>query len=302
MLFLAILLAALSAAERAEFIARFKTPPVTVVSGLVSVYADCDAGQRREFQQPVADFAGNICRRLYTADNLREEHQEHPAIAIHVQDGRGPDTNVVTTVMTRDEHKFIRIRLPSPRYSDMDALRNAVVRGYYLTIHNKEISDDEAAVIFAELSPEVRAANRMAEVAAWRDAGHLKLGEDDESMLKEMRKVHIPGEITGPELQVFASRLNLYPESYRFPFAGKYHTLSFLEAIDVAKDDPAVRLAAANKVQELLLYGSGHGEEMSTLVKEYGLFLVELAKYEKPPEELKRILFATDLKMKGMVK
>ena len=53
------------ALTRAEIIERMRTPPITMVQGLVSVYADCDAEQRREYQQPVAAFAANICRTMY---------------------------------------------------------------------------------------------------------------------------------------------------------------------------------------------------------------------------------------------
>ena len=300
MLLTALLVLALT---RAEIIERFKTPPITTVAGFVSVYADCDAEQRREFQQPVSDYVSNICRELLAADNIKEKHRESPAIVVHIQDGRGPNTNVLAQVIKRTEtDRFTRIHLPSPKYSDMDALRNEIVRAYYLVMHEEEITAPAAAILYAELNPATRANHRMAEVAAWRRAGTLPPGKDDEEMLKEMRKVHIPGAITPAEMKVFAARLNLYPATYHTLFAGHYRTLSFREAIDVAQRDPAVRQAAADKVPELLLFGSGHGLEMESLVKSYSVFLLGLASDKMQPKELHQLLDVLESKMKGMMK
>jgi len=106
MLLASILLLALT---RAEILERFKAAPVTKVSGLVQVVADCPADMRREFQGPVATFVADVCRTLYRAENAHERPFVAPGIVVYVGDVRTNVTAVVVKPRTR--HLPARARL-----------------------------------------------------------------------------------------------------------------------------------------------------------------------------------------------
>ena len=99
----------------------------------------------------------------------------------------------------------------------------------------------------------------------------------------------------------FASRLFLYPELYAMPFCGKYAACSFRDAVLFAKEDPFVRLAAYQKIQSLMLFGSGHGDKMNAAVTAYARFLAELARFKLSGEELLKLLDDADAKLKGVL-
>ena len=298
-----ILLAiAMLALTRAEIIERMKAPPLTMVQGLVSVYGNCDSARRREYQQPIAGFAADICRKLYAGNGLKESRFTSPRIVITIGDEQAAVTNVISTIRERDGEKQLRISLPSPEHSDVEALRAAVARGFFLAVKDVELSDEEAMREYRKTDPVLRAEDSMRALDAWRKEGESSGEEADEDFLKTMRTVHVPGMIFKSEAAVFGSRLYLYPDNYRFPFAGKYTELSFLEAIRVRHQDMRVRLAALKKVTEVVAFGGGHGEEMDDLVEGYSKFLRELATGEDNDAELYAEIQALYEKLKGMCK
>lgn len=275
------------ALTRAEIIERMRTPPITMVQGLVSVYADCDAEQRREYQQPVAAFAANICRTMYAGAAMREKRFSEPGIAIHLGNGRDGATNVVSSAVARGDGSWLmRIKLPSPGSFDMAALRAAVARGFCLAVQGEDLSEAAAVRRLLDADPALRAQGALERLEAWRAEGDLPPGATDEDMLKTMRTVHLPGDVLRQELRIFASRLNLYPNTYRFPFVGKFHELSFREAITLREVDPRIRLAAFAKATEIRVYGGGHGEAMDKLVDGYCGFLKDLAMGKDNRDEL----------------
>ncbi len=301
MAFLASIL--LFALTRAEIIDRMKAPPITVVQGLVTVYGDCGKERRRAFQQPVAMFAGDICRDLYLKCGLKESRFPEPGIVIHIGDSEGNETNVVTRVSVREGEKSnIKILLPSPAHSDMDALRLAVVRGFCLAVMDKELDDAGAEAFYRTLDPVLRAEYNLAKLDAWRDEGVYDDEASDEDLLKEMRKVHVPGRILKSELRSFASRLYLMPDFQRHRFAGKYECVSFREAIWLRDEDPRVRLAAYRKIPELIVHGGGHGEEMDAAVAAYCEFLNKLALGTDDDKLLETMLDVADKKLKELEK
>lgn len=301
MVFIASIL--LLALTRAEIIDRMKAPPITVVQGLVSVYGDCGKERRRTFQQPIAMFAGDVCRDLYQKNSLKESRFPEPRIVIHIGDSEGGETNVVTHVSRRDGDKpRFKILLPSPAHSDMDALRLAVVRGFCLAVLDKELDDAGANAFCRSLDPVLRAEDDLAKLDAWRDEGAVDAETSDEDMLKEMRKVHVPGRILKSELRSFASRLYLLPGFHRHRFAGKYECVSFREAIGVREEDPRIRLAAYRKIPELIIHGGGHGEEMDAAVAAYCEFLNKLAIGTDEARLLEAMLDVADRKLKELEK
>lgn len=295
--FAAILLFALT---RAEIIERLKAPPITDMDGLVQVYADCPSDMRREYQGPVATFVSDICTTLYKSQMMKPVHFEEPGIIVHVGSVRTNVTDVVASVGQREKGgAFTRIRLPAPGYSDRKALRVAVVKAFFLAVKGETLDDAAALKRLREADPVLRVEDERAELKRWRELGVFEPGRDDEYYLRLLRSVLAPGIASHEDVVNFASRLRLYPEYHGTPFCGRYESLSFDEAIDVA-NDADVRLAAINKVKELLLFGGGHGDKMTAAVMTYGLFLVELAKGEKPPEELRKMLDLAEEMLKGV--
>ncbi len=294
-----ILLVALT---RAEIIDRFKAAPVTQLDGLVQVYGDCPADMRREYQLPVASFTSDICRKLYAAERKRQVKFADPGIIIRIGDVRTNITDVIARPATRDGGaKFTRIYLPSPSGADLGKLRHEVVRAFYRAVDGVNLDDTGVTRKLRESDPVTRVEDIQAEVAAWRERGEYAEGKTDDDYLKMLRGVHLPGVATKADVSTFASRLFLYPELYAMPFCGKYAACSFREAVPLAKEDPLVRLAAYQKIQSLMLFGSGHGDKMNEAVEAYAKFLLELARFKLSGEELLNLLDSADTKLKGVL-
>jgi len=290
------------ALTRAEIIDRFNAAPVTQLDGLVQVYGDCSADMRREYQLPVASFVSDVCRKLYAAERKKQLKFAAPGIIVRIGDIRTNMTDVVVRPATRDGGvKFTRIYLPSPSGADIGKLRREVVRAFYRAVDGVDLDDAGVTKKLRESDPVTRVEDIQSEVAAWRERGEYAAGKTDEDYLKLMRGVHLPGAATKPDVTTFASRLFLYPELYAMPFCGKYAVCSFREAILLAKEDPFVRLAAYQKIQSLMLFGSGHGDKMNEAVEAYAKFLAELARFKLTGEELLKLLDDADAKLKGVL-
>ena len=295
----AILLLALT---RAEIIDRFKAAPVTQLDGLVQVFGDCPADMRREFQLPIASFVSDICRKLYAADGKRPARFAEPGIIVRIGDVR---TNVADVVARRFEReggvKFTRIYIPSPGGADLDRLRVEVVRAFCRSVEGMDIDAAEANRRYRASDPVLKAEDIQSDIAAWRWFGRYSAGRTDDDYLKLMRGVHLPGVATRDDVLTFASRLYLYPTYYGKPFCGLYSSCPFREAIDLAKRDPDVRLAAFAKIQSLALFGQGRGDAMNEAVRAYMLFLAELARQKLSEGEMVSLLDEADKKLKGVL-
>ena len=143
-----------------------------------------------------------------------------------------------------------------------------------------------------------KASERRRELEEWlRGEG----GHDDEEALALMRKVLEPGVASERDVLVFASRLQLYPETFDRPFVGGRTSLSFREAIEAAGRDPRVRLAAYLKSNELAVFGGGRGEDLSRAAEAYTLFLRELVRGKMPKSDLSAMLDRADELLRGVV-
>ena len=294
-----ILLAALT---KAEIIDRFRAAPVTQLDGLVQVYGDCPADMRRDFQLPVASFTSVICRKLYAAENRKQLKFADPGIIVRIGDVRTNLTDVIARPATRPGGiKFTRIYLPSPSGADLGKFRHEVVRAFYRAVDGVDLDDASVTKKLREADPVTRVEDIQAEVAAWRERGEYAADKTDEDYLKLLRGVHLPGAATKDDVMTFASRLFLYPELYAMPFCGKYAACSFRDAVLLAKEDPLVRLAAYQKIQPLMLFGTGHGDKMNEAVEAYAKFLTELARFKLSSEELLKLLDDADAKLKGVL-
>ena len=291
-----------AALTKAEIIDRFRAAPVTQLDGLVQVYGDCPADMRREYQLPIASFVSDVCRKLYAAGNRKQVKFVDPGIVIRIGDVRTNIADVVVRPVTRDGGaKFTRIYLPSPSGADIGKFRREVVRAFYRAVDGVDLDDASVTKKLREADPVTRVEDIQAEVAAWRERGEYAAGKTDEDYLKLLRGVHLPGVATKADVTTFASRLFLYPELYAVPFCGKYAACSFRDAIALARKDPAVRFAAYQKIEPLMLFGSGHGEKMNAAVEAYAKFLAELAVLKRTDEELAKLLDDADAQLKGVL-
>ena len=290
------------ALTRAEIIDRFNAAPVTQLDGLVQVYGDCPADMRRDFQLPVASFASGICRKLYAAEHKKPLKFADPGIIVRIGDVRTNITDVIARPATRDGGvKFTRIYLPSPAGADLGKFRHEVARAFYRAVDGVDLDDASVTKKLRESDPVTRVEDIQSEVAAWRERGEYAAGKTDEDYLKLLRGVHLPGVATKADVTTFASRLFLYPEHYSASFCGKYAACSFRDAIALARKDPTIRFAAYQKIQPLMLFGSGHGDKMNAAVEAYAKFLAELAVLKRTDEELAKLLDDADAKLKGVI-
>lgn len=288
----AVLLLALT---RAEIVERFHAAPVSMVDGFVQVSADCPRDIRREYQKPVASFSADICRSLYGARMEKPRHFDHPAILIHLGDVTNRVTNVVTRLSRHaDGSRFVRVYLPAPGSSDRLALALATARAFSLAIDGREIGDAEALGLLRNADPDFRLEEACRRLADWRDRGIYAPGMTDEDYLKLLRKVQRVGTLTLEEARTFASRLVLLPLLNDAPFCGKYRELSFADAIAAAREDVTVRLAAAIKARQIVIFGAGRGEGLQNAADAYSKFLEHLSLGETSEADLRAELAKAD--------
>ena len=289
---------ALLALTRAELVARMKAPVLTMTEGLVKVYADCPEDMRRDYQMPVARFAADVCETLYRGAGEHPRRFADPGIVIHIGSVRTNLTEVTARAETNATRVVTRIYAKSPGYVDQARFRLEIAKAFGRAVLGRELSDRDAVEALVAADPKVRVRERRRELEEWlRGEG----GHDDEEALSLMRKVLEPGVASKRDVLVFASRLQLYPETLDRPFVGGRTSLSFREAIEAAGRDPRVRLAAYLKSNELAVFGGGRGEDLSRAAEAYTLFLRELVRGKMPKSDLSAMLDRADELLRGVV-
>ena len=294
---MSVLAAALVLAlTRAEIIERFKAPPVTKVSGLVQVVADCPADMRKEYQTPIAGFVADLCRTLYRAERMQEVKFAEPGIVVYLGDVRTNQTNVVVRTRSREGGaRFTRLYVPAPGFADLATLRRETVKAFYLAVKDVTMDDAEADRLLLAANPALKVADEYARLDRWLKGERVE--EDDEHYLRLSRSVLEPGVARPEDVTRFASRLFLYPEVYSSPFCGKYDCCSFRDAIAMARKDVRIRFLAYAKSPQVVAYGGGRGDLLLEAAMAYSVFLRELAAYTKSEEELRTLLEDADTKL-----
>lgn len=287
LLLTSVLLLALS---RAELIARFKAPIITQADGMIKVYADCPEDLRREYQVPVARFATETVRTLAQRERREEGKFARPHIVIHLGEVRTNRTDVLAHAVTNGTHVITRILLPSPAYADLTRFRAEVIRAYFRGVRGTELSVESALEAFRAADPQSRMADERARLKAFLQEGR---GEHEQG-LELIRKIISPGRATRQEILIFASRLFLYPPYQCLRFVGRYDRLSFREALNFARIDPRIRIAAYAKAGELPAFGGGRGETLQRAAYAYMDYLLALAEGERNEEELRDLLEKAD--------
>lgn len=282
--------ALLLALSRAEIVARFKAPVLSQAEGNVKVYASCAEDVRREYQGPVARFAGETFAALARAARRPLPRAASPALVLHLGDVRTNRADVVVRVSTNGTKVATRIYLPNPATADLETLRAEVARAYVRFAEGREASPAEALEAWRMTDRDYRVARDLRRLEAWLDRGE---GDDAEGF-SMLWRVFRPGTLSEVEARVFASRLRLYPATFDRPFLGRFASLSFREAVACAAD-PAVRLAARRKADEMPVFGGGRGEALRGAAAAYRVFLLALAKGGFSEGELRDLLEAADV-------
>lgn len=285
----------LAAISRADLIERFKAAPVIKCDGLVQVSGMCPAHVRREFQLPVAAYAADTCRMLYTGLGIKPRKFAEPGIIVYLGEGIGSNATFRTeAVRRRDGTSVTKFWLDAPAFTDVEELRLGFAKAFLLAVKGETADDAAVRKTLRAADPRLRLDDEYRELADWRDRGIYSGGRDDEDYLKLLRRVKNPGETRAEDVTLFASRLFLYPAQYAMPFCDRYSACTFREAIDYAPLDMKVRLVAKRKSTELLVSGAGHDEKLAAAVSAYATFLNELAALEKSREELIAMLERAD--------
>jgi hypothetical protein len=283
------------ALTRSEIIERMKAPVMVRSEGLVKVYSDCPEDMRREYPPAVAGYAADTVDRLYASLSMKPEKFAYPGIKIYVGDVRTNDSQVVVRVRRRPDGGIMTvIYLKAPGYSDLDRLRIELVKAFFLAVRGEKIDDERAVRVFRATDPVLRVRDMYAELSDWL-AGR-KVEGDDEKYLKMMRSVLVPGKATVRDILIFASRLYLYPEYHDRPFCGKYRSLPFRDAVELA-GDAAVRAAARDKAPQMIAFGGGRSPEMRGAAAAYASFLFALAGGEADRARLLGMLDDADVKL-----
>lgn len=290
LLTVSILLLALT---RAELLERFRAPVLTQADGLVKVYASCPEDMRREFQAPVARFAADIVQKLYQGLAKRPVRFEQPGIVLHLGDVRTNLAEVTTSVLTNDSRVLTRIRIWSPGYADLDHLRLEVVKGFYRSVEGRELTDAAAVAAYRHADPVLRVRDERQKLEDWLSGCGTTNAEEGLSL---MRRVFAPGKASRRDVLIFASRLFLYPPQRDVRLAGRYESLSFREAVRLARADLLTRLLAYRKAEELPVLGGGRGEALTAAAEAYRLFLLSFAA-GKDEAELEQLLDDADTKL-----
>ena len=138
---------------------------------------------------------------------------------------------------------------------------------------------------------------RLAEDLTGEAEPFLQDRASDERFARLTRAVLSPGRASDWDLQVFTSRLLLYP-----PVFDRRHGLSytFREAVDLAAERKNVREAAWQKAREIPFCAIGRGDALADVAMSYRTFLVAAAQ-GKPADELKPLLEAADGKMNAIL-
>lgn len=300
MLLAGILMLALS---RAEMVERFQTPPITMVNGLVKVFADCPRDMRREFHSPIAKFASGICQKLELKERMKEPRFDEPGIVIYVGDVRTNRSDLVVRRQTRESgSKVTKIYLPAPAFADVERFRLEVVKAFYYAAEGKELDDDGALAALVASDPQLKIDDEYARLAEWLagEGPHDIFADADPSALDEeylrlMRTVIQPGTARRDDVLRFASRLRIYPRTFGSPIAGRFRDCSFADAIDLVAVDPRIRIFAYDKAPLVVAYGGGRSEELTSAAVAYSEFLLDLMRNKKSKEELKAQLEDADM-------
>ena len=166
-------------------------------------------------------------------------------------------------------------------------------RAFFRCERAQELSDEEARRAYRSADPVLRIEDERIALEEWFCKGR---GSAEEGF-RLMRKILKPGFASRRDVLLFASRLFLYPPQYDLKFCDGSDVVSFRDAVDLARRDPLVRLVAALRANSLTVFGGGRGHRLAEAADAYRMFLLALARGEKPREELLDMRDEADIRL-----
>ena len=345
----------------------------TSADGFIEVLAADVPGDTMGFRLPLLRFASQFVQELERGFGLQMPRAEGCGLVIHALDGQTNDVRVIARVVRRDGNVLTRLWLPSPGYTNLEALRLEITKAYFRAWIDRNRPRDVAiagelpewfsfgamqvrtadgghtslratlsmwrsnqlpefpkfvkALKVASLQDailsgflvawvkEMRAVpallQRLASGNEWTAESFLELitGEGSEDGQKKAfrarldrlsRAVLSPGKATGWDLQNFRSQLVLDMTEFKNELKpGAATVCTFREAI-TRVDEPAVRLAAKQKMRELPLYAVRRGPVLAGVSEAYSSFLVMLTRGANA-EKLVPLLDVAEAKLKAAI-
>ena len=119
-----------NAVPRARKTAAEMPKAVMGAEGFVEVVAADVPGDPVGFRLPILQFTTRLLREIERVYGL-EMPRGDVGLLIHAQDGMTNDVRVISRAGRRGTSAMTHIWLPSPGYSDLEALRFAIAKGYF---------------------------------------------------------------------------------------------------------------------------------------------------------------------------
>lgn len=134
--------------------------------GFIRVVSYDDPRDEVGFRLPILAFAGKTIDAVSAAFELKRAKMKEPGLVIYAMDGRTNDTRVLVQPETRrNGSKVVKIFLPSPGYSDLEELRNGIVRSFV----GPELPDWVIQGILRCTDVEMRRADQRFVLTLWSD-------------------------------------------------------------------------------------------------------------------------------------
>ena len=111
--------------------AREMPRSATSADGFIEVLAADVPGDSMGFRLPLLRFTTQFVEELEHGYGLEMSRVEGRGLVIHALDGETNDVRVITRVVQRDGHVLTRLWLPSPGYTNLEALRFEIAQAYF---------------------------------------------------------------------------------------------------------------------------------------------------------------------------
>ena len=103
----------------------------TSADGFVEVLAADVPGDTMGFRLPLLRFTSQFVQDLEHAYGIQMPRAEGRGLVIHALDGQTNDVRVIARVVQRDGHVLTRLWLPSPGFTNLEALRFEIAQAYF---------------------------------------------------------------------------------------------------------------------------------------------------------------------------
>jgi len=103
----------------------------TTADGFVEILAADVPGDSMGFRLPLLRFTSQFVQELEHAYGLQMPREQGRGLVVNALDGKTNDVRVIAKVVQRDGHILTRLWLPSPGYTNLEALRFEIAQAYF---------------------------------------------------------------------------------------------------------------------------------------------------------------------------